>query len=265
MTARRVWADRFADRVAVVTGSAHGIGRGVAERLHAEGARIVVADNDLQVGAERAAALNAARPGSARFVPTDVRHLDQVRAMIARTLEHFGRLDVLVANAGIHALEPFLAEDDAAWQDVLGVNLTGGYHCVREGARAMQPGGSIVVTASTNSFWMETHMAAYNVSKAGLAGLVRSAALDLAPRGIRVNAVAPGLIRTRLTRGVTDDPAHAAEYLRTIPLQRFGEPADVAAAAAFLASDDAAWITGVLLLVDGGQTLGSNAPAGGGV
>jgi meso-butanediol dehydrogenase/(S,S)-butanediol dehydrogenase/diacetyl reductase len=262
---RSICVDRFAGKVALVTGGAHGIGRGMAERLHAEGAAIVIGDRDDAAGAQVASVLDARRPGSAHFVHADVSDLEQVRALVAATLQRFGRLDVLMANAGIHQVEPFLAEDDATWREILGVNLTGAYYCVREAARAMPTGGSIVVTASTNSFFMETEMAAYNVSKAGVAGLVRTAALDLAPRGIRINAVAPGLIRTRMTTGVTENPAHAAAYLQTIPLARFGEPADVAAAAGFLASDDADWITGALLVVDGGQTLGSNAPAGGGV
>jgi NAD(P)-dependent dehydrogenase (short-subunit alcohol dehydrogenase family) len=121
----------------------------------------------------------------------------------------------------------------------------------------MTRGGSIVVTASTNAFWLESNLAHYNASKAAALAFARSAALDLAPEGIRVNAVSPGLIRTRLTRFVTENPERAQGYLRQIPLARFGEPEDVAAAVAFLASDDAAWITGQQIVVDGGQTIGT--------
>lgn len=212
-----------------------------------------------------AAQLDAERPGSASFVAVDVSDLEQVRSLVRQTTQQFGRLEILIANAGLQRTHSFLEEDDSAWRDLLATNLSGTYYCIREGARAMANGGSIVVTASTNSWWMETEMAAYDASKAGVAGLVRSAALDLAPFRIRVNAVAPGLIRTRMTVGITEHPANAAEYLKTIPLARFGETRDVAAAVAFLASDDADWITGALLPVDGGQTLGSNAPGGGGV
>lgn len=262
----RAVAGRFEGKVVLVTGGAHGIGRGILRRFHAEGVRLaVVGDCDAQTGAQAAAELEKIRPGSALFVQADISDLAQVRALVAKTFERLGRLDVLAANAGIHGVQPFLAEESSKWHDIVGVNLTGTYYCIREAARVMRPGGSIVVTASTNSYWMETEMVAYDASKAGVHGLVRSAALDLAPLGIRINAVAPGLIRTRMTAGVTDRPENAASYLRTIPLARFGEPADVAAAVSFLASDDADWITGVLLPVDGGQTLGSNAPGGGGV
>jgi NAD(P)-dependent dehydrogenase (short-subunit alcohol dehydrogenase family) len=255
---------RFLGRVGIVTGSANGIGRGIAMRLHQEGASVVVADRDCDAGAEVANLLNAERPGSAAYIAVDVSELEQVRALVRRTVELFGRLEILVANAGLHRTHHLLEDGDLTWHELLATNLSGTYYCIREGARAMTAGGSIVVTASTNSWWMETDMAAYDASKAGVAGLVRSAALDLAPLRVRVNAVAPGLIRTRMTVGVTENPANASEYLKTIPLARFGEPADVAAAVAFLASDDAQWITGALLPVDGGQTLGSNAPGGGG-
>jgi meso-butanediol dehydrogenase/(S,S)-butanediol dehydrogenase/diacetyl reductase len=265
MARRTVVPERFGGQVALVTGAAHGIGRGIAERLHAEGARVVMGDVDVEACAQVAAALESRRVDSARFVAADVSDLEQVRGLVRQALERFGRLDVLAANAGIHRLQPLVADGEQTWREVLSVNLDGAYYSLREAARVMRRGGSIVVTASTNSFWMETEMAAYNTSKAAIYGLVRSAALDLAPAGIRVNAVGPGLIRTRMTLGVTENATAAADYLKTIPLGRFGEPVDVAAAVSFLASADADWITGVLLLVDGGQTLGSNAPGGGGV
>jgi NAD(P)-dependent dehydrogenase (short-subunit alcohol dehydrogenase family) len=126
--------------------------------------------------------------------------------------------------------------------------------------RALGNGGRIVVTSSTNAFWMETDLAAYNASKAGVLAMTRTAAMELAQYGITVNAVGPGLIATDLTRSVTDDPANAAIYLRQIPAGRFGTPDDVAGAVAFLVSPDASWITGHLLVVDGGQTLGTPFP-----
>ena len=265
MGSPRMVAERFAGCVALVAGGTQGIGRGVATRLHAEGASVVVAGREVEPGREVAGALDAARPGSALFVAADVAQIASVRALIAGTLERFGRLDVAVVNAGMVKAEPFLTDDETTWEATLATNLSGAYYCVREAARVMKPGSSIVVTASTNSFWMERDLAVYNISKAGVAGLVRTAALDLAPLGIRVNAVAPGLIRTRMTTAITDNSGNATPYLATIPLGRFGEPADIAAAVSFLASGDADFVTGAFLLVDGGQTLGSNVAGGGGL
>jgi NAD(P)-dependent dehydrogenase (short-subunit alcohol dehydrogenase family) len=152
---------------------------------------------------------------------------------------------------------------DELWDRVLGINLRGAFFGVQAAGRAMQAAGNdgrIVVTSSTNAFWMETDLAAYNASKAGVLAMARTAAMELARFGITVNAVGPGLIATDLTRSVTDDAANAATYLRQIPIGRFGTPDDVAGAVAFLVSPDAAWITGHLLVVDGGQTLGTPFP-----
>jgi NAD(P)-dependent dehydrogenase (short-subunit alcohol dehydrogenase family) len=152
---------------------------------------------------------------------------------------------------------------EQAWDRVIGINLRGAFLGVQSAARAMRAignGGRIVVTSSTNAFWMESDLAAYNASKAGVLAMTRTAAMELAQYGITVNAVGPGLIATDLTRSVTDDPANAAIYLRQIPARRFGTPDDVAGAVAFLVSPDASWITGHLLVVDGGQTLGTPFP-----
>jgi NAD(P)-dependent dehydrogenase (short-subunit alcohol dehydrogenase family) len=148
--------------------------------------------------------------------------------------------------------------DDASWQRILDVNLTGTFLCMQEAARVMARSGvgAIVVTASTNAFWVEANLAAYNASKGGVVALVRTAALDLARFGIRVNAVEPGVVRTRLAAFVTEEPAAAADYLKRIPLRRFAEPGDVAQAVLFLASKEAAYITGQTLVLDGGLTLG---------
>ncbi|HVR83554.1 MAG TPA: SDR family NAD(P)-dependent oxidoreductase, partial [Planctomycetota bacterium] len=169
-----------------------------------------------------------------------------------------GRLDVLVANAGITSVQPFLDIDEGTWRRVLDVNLTGTFWCVQEAARLMSRsgGGAIVVTASTNAFWVEATLAAYNASKGGVVALVRTAALDLAPHRIRVNSVEPGVVRTPLAAFVTEDPAGARCYLKKIPLGRFAEPLDVARAILFLASDEASYITGQTLVLDGGLTLG---------
>jgi NAD(P)-dependent dehydrogenase (short-subunit alcohol dehydrogenase family) len=243
-------------RAVVVTGGAQGIGRAVAERFLADGAGVVILDLDGDLATATAAELAASGPVHA--LTGDVSRREDVRAAVNACLEEFGRLDTMVAHAGIADVKPLLEIDDRAWRRVLDVNLTGVFLCLQEAGRVMaeRDGGAIVVTASTNSFWVEQNMAPYNASKGGVVALVRTAALDLAPHGIRVNAVAPGVVRTRISEWVIDHPVLGPEYLRKLPLGRFGEPADVAAAIAFLASAESSYITGQTLILDGGLTLG---------
>jgi NAD(P)-dependent dehydrogenase (short-subunit alcohol dehydrogenase family) len=244
--------------VALVTGGAQGIGRAAVERLAAEGARVVLADIDEELGKRTAREVAGAVGGTVVAAGGDIAQRADVRRMVQACLDHFGRLDVLVANAGTADAQPFLEIEDHRWQRILNINLTGTFYCVQEAARVMaaQGEGAIVVTASTNAFWMESNMAAYNTSKGGIVALVRSAALDLAPLGVRVNAVEPSVVRTRLASFVTENPTEAAGYLEKIPMNRFAEPREVADAILFLASDEAAYITGQTLILDGGLTLG---------
>jgi NAD(P)-dependent dehydrogenase (short-subunit alcohol dehydrogenase family) len=248
---------RFEGKAVLVTGAAQGIGRAIAERFLSEGAAVTIFDLDGELAAATAAELAASGPVQA--LGGDVASRADVRAAVDASLSTFGSLDIVVAHAGIADVQPILDIDDERWQRVLDVNLTGVFLCIQEGGRAIAragKGGAIVVTASTNSFWVEQNMAPYNTSKAGEVALVRTAALDLAAFGIRVNGVAPGVVRTRISEWVIDDPVLGAEYLKKIPLGRFGEPADVAQAVAFLASADAGYITGQTLILDGGLTLG---------
>ena len=243
----------FAGKAVLVTGAGQGIGRAVAERFLAAGAGVGAFDR----AAERVA--EVARPGrSVLGITGDVSNRADVRRAVAACVETFGRLDVLVANAGVCDVQPLLELDEVRWRRVLDVNLTGTFLCLQEAGRVMAAAGrgAIVVTASTNAFWVEAGMAAYNASKAGVVGLVRTAALDLAPYRVRVNAVEPGVVRTPLAAFVTEDPAAGADYLKRIPLSRFAEPDDVADAILFLASDRAAYITGQAVVLDGGLTLG---------
>jgi NAD(P)-dependent dehydrogenase (short-subunit alcohol dehydrogenase family) len=168
----------------------------------------------------------------------------------------------LIAHAGTADFQPLLEIDEQSWRRIIDVNLTGAFLCTQEAGRVMAAagGGAIVITASTNAFYVETNGAHYNASKGGVVAFMRSAAIDLAPLGIRVNAVAPGVVRTPLAAWVTDDPENAAPYLRRIPLNRFAETDDVANAVLFLASDEAAYITGQDLVLDGGLTLGIALP-----
>ncbi len=248
---------RFEGQVALVTGAARGIGRAVAERLVAEGARVFVADLDADLVTKTATEISAGG-GFVEAIAGDVANREDVRRMVPTCVDRTGRLDLLVSNAGIADVQPLLEIDDRSWQRILEVNLTGTFLCTQEAARVMAPrgGGAIVVTASTNAFWVESNLAHYNASKGGVIAFVRSAALDLAPHGIRVNAVEPGVVRTRLAAFVTEDPAAAAEYLQRIPLNRFAEPDDIASAILFLASNEASYITGQALVLDGGLTLG---------
>jgi NAD(P)-dependent dehydrogenase (short-subunit alcohol dehydrogenase family) len=254
----------LAGQVAIVTGAARGIGHAIAERLVADGASVVIADLDGQT-AEAAAdrlALAAVGDRTVLAVAADCSVRADVERVIEVCLERFGRLDIFVANAGIGVITPLLDTSDELWDRTMAINLRGVFLGVQLAGRAMRErgGGRIVATASTNAFWMETDLAAYDASKAGVVGLVRTAAMELAPHGISVNAVGPGLIATDLTRDLTEDPERSRVYLRQIPAGRFGTPRDVAGAVAFLVSTDAAWITGHILVLDGGQTLGTPTP-----
>ena len=247
---------RFAGKGALVTGAAQGMGRAIAQRLLEEGASVVLFDVD--EGALARTAGELAGSGAVEAVAGDVSAREDVQRAVRACVDRFGKLDVLAAQAGIGDLRPLLEIDDAAWQRMISVNLTGVFLSVQEAARAMARagGGSIVVTSSTNAFYVEQHTAHYSATKGGVLTFVRNAALDLAEYGIRVNTVCPGIIRTRLAQPLIDDPVGGPEYLKRVPLRRFGEPVEIANAVLFLASDEASYITGEHLVVDGGATLG---------
>ena len=246
---------RFADQVAIVTGGANGIGAATARRLAGEGAAVVIADLDLAAAEQIAGAIQA-DGGQAHAVLVEVSQRSQVEAMLAAALDAYDHVDVLANIAGIALFEPFLDLSEEAWRKVLDVNLTGVYLCSQVVARHMVERGiegRIVNMASTNGLVAEAQLAHYNASKFGVVGLTMTMAIELAPYNIRVNSVCPGLIRTRLTRTIVDDPEWRAEYMDLIPLNRPGEPEEVASAVAYLASTDSGYITGHQLVVDGGQ------------
>ncbi|MFC7878628.1 SDR family NAD(P)-dependent oxidoreductase [Isoptericola sp. NPDC057391] len=245
-------AGRHGGRVALVTGGAHGIGAATVRRLHAEGATVVVADLDGDAARRSLGDLpTGGAPASA--VACDITDTASVEAAVATTLERHGRLDVLVGVAGGTGVHPGLLDsmDDATWAAGVDLNLAGPARCVRAAAPHLPRGGAIVLVGSVNglqAFGDED----YSAAKAGLVSLAQNLAVRLGGKGVRINVVAPGTIRTRSWDQRSDPDRLAALY----PLGRIGEPDDVAAAIAFLTSDDAAWITGVTLPVDGGVLAG---------
>jgi NAD(P)-dependent dehydrogenase (short-subunit alcohol dehydrogenase family) len=236
----------FQGKIAVVTGGANGIGLATARVLAAGGAQVSVLDLEKERPAEAAAAF-----GAKGFV-ADVTDMASLEA----AFDACGPPDVVVANAGAVFWDELTVAKKHEWDRTLAVNLTGMFQTVKAAATRMKPRrrGAIVMTASTNSYDGEADLIAYNTSKAGILGIMHTAANELGPYQIRVNAVCPGLIRTRMTAETFyGKPDLIKDYFRQIPLGRGAEPEEVANAIAFLASDLASFITGAALLVDGGQ------------
>lgn len=245
---------RLRNKVAIVTGAASGNGRGIALRLAEEGAKIVVADVS-EAGAYETVGMIEAAGGQAVVVRADVSQREQVEAMVKATLGRFGQVDTLVNNAGVETLIPFLELPEAEWDRILSVNLKGPFLCSQAVAREMVKagrGGKIVNIASINSAIALANQAHYVSSKGGLLMLTKAMAVDLAPHSINVNAVGPGVIETAMTANSLSNPARREMFLNRIPLKRIGQPRDVANAVLFLVSDEADYITGTILYVDGG-------------
>jgi len=245
---------RFAGQVAVVTGGGNGIGRACAEAFGAEGAAVAIADIDAEAGSAVAQAIEAAG-GRATFVKTDVGDAAQAQRLIDRTLAAFGRLDVLINNAGIIRTAEFLEISEADFDAVLRVNLKGVFLVGQAAARAMvaQGKGAIVNMSSTNAVVAIPNQVPYVTSKGGVNQLTKVMALALADKGIRVNAIGPGSILTDLLQVVMRDEAARRKILSRTPMGRCGEPAEVAKVALFLASDDASYLTGQTIYPDGGR------------
>ena len=246
---------RLQNRIAIIVGAARGIGAGIAERFLEEGASLVLADADADAG--RATADRLAKTGPVEFLAVDISAKTGAEAMVAAALEKFGRVDILVQNAGIY---PWTLIEDISpeeWDRVLAVNLRGTFLAAQACLTCMkkQRYGRMVFTSSiTGPRVSSPGHAHYSASKAGINGFIRAAAIEFAPYGITVNGVEPGNI---LTEGMKAhrSPAFIASMEAMVPLGRLGTPRDVANAVLYLASDDAEYVTGTTILVDGGQTV----------
>jgi len=248
---------RFAKKTVLVTGAGSGIGAATVRRLFDEGAAIVAAD----VRNEAIDTGVAACGGSERIYggSVDSANRDQVAAFVSGAVQRFGKLHGLVNSAGIRGVGNVLDFAPEAWRKVLAVNLDGTFYTCQAFARALkgaQTPGAIVNLSSAAGIRGVPNRLAYAASKYGVVGITQTMALELGPLGVRVNAVAPGMIRTPRTEVMFQDPENVQRIRAAHPLGREGHPAEVAAAIAFLLSDDARFITGVILPVDGGQTAG---------
>ncbi|MET0349966.1 MAG: SDR family oxidoreductase [Rhizobacter sp.] len=251
--------DRFEGKTVIVTGAASGIGRGVAERFSREGANVVLCDVDEKKLNDVARALPSERTLGQRC---DVTKYDEVEALVAAAVKRFGGLDVMVNNAGIAPEGSATDVSLADWGKTLDTDLSGVFHgCKAALPELLKRGGNIVNTASVSGLGADWALCAYNAAKGGVVNLTRSIALDFGAKGVRANAVCPSLTRTGMTEDMLKDKNLVAKFMERLPLKRVAEPADIAGVVAFLASDDARFVNGVNLPVDGGVTASNGQPA----
>jgi L-rhamnose 1-dehydrogenase len=248
---------RLKDKVAIVTGATRGIGRAIAVRFAQEGARIAVVGRDGDMGRETVR-LVAKAGGQAIFAPTDVSDSAQVQALVDTVVDRWGRIDILVNNAAICPFEDFLEMSEALWDRVLDVNLKGYFLCSQAVARVMVElgiKGRIIAVSSISAEFGGSQQAHYCASKAGINLLVKSMAISLGPHGITCNAVLPGTVETDINREALSDPEVRDYWLNRGPIGGLGKPQDIAGPVLFFASDDSAWCTGSMLVVDGGVSV----------
>ncbi|WP_046242866.1 SDR family oxidoreductase [Hymenobacter terrenus] len=256
---------RLANQIAVVTGASSGIGVAVAKALAAHGAAVVINYSNDADGAKATVADIEAAGGKALAIQADVSQEDQVQAMFRQTIEHFGTVHIVVANAGLQVDTPFVDMTLEQWQKVIDVNLTGQFLCLREAARefirrGVQPeiskaAGKIICMSSVHEIIPWAGHVNYAASKGGIMQLMKSVAQELAPHKIRANSIGPGAIATPINLSARDTPEEEKALLSLIPYNRVGDPTDVGNLAAWLASDEADYITGQTIFMDGGMTL----------
>lgn len=252
-------------QTAIVTGAGSGIGAGIAEALGAAGAAVVVNFSRSREGADRVVRSITERGGASFAFPADVGKESHVKALFEAAIAEYGTVDILVSNAGIQKDAPFLEMTADDWREVLDVNLTGAFLCAREAARVFvrrgivtersAAAGKIIFVSSVHETIPWAGHVNYAASKGGIALLMKSIAQELAPFHIRVNSIAPGAIRTRINRAAWETAEAEEKLLELIPYGRIGEPADIANAALWLASDESDYVHGTTLYVDGGMAL----------
>ena len=242
-------------KTAIVTGSGRGLGKSIALKLAELGANIVL--NDIVTSDAIDATAEEFKKAGYKIAVTkgDVRNADDVKAMISVAVEQFGSVDILVNNAGITRDKPMAMMSEEDWDTVMDINLKGAFLCTKAAAKQMikQRYGRIVNIASVAGRYGNKGQANYSASKAGLIGLTKTTAKEFAARGVTCNAVAPGIIQSKMTDVLPDDVKN--KYLENIPLGRFGTPEDVAGVVAFLASDDSSYVTGQVIDIDGGLVM----------
>lgn len=229
---------KLENKIAIVTGSSSGIGKAIAEKFIREGAKVVFSDiNEID---------------NVLFKKCDVSKSNEVNDLINFCLEKFGGLDIMVNNAGIETMADITTLTDEEWQKVIGINLSGVFYGARAASKVMKEGGSIINMSSILGSVGFASAVAYCAAKGGVDQITKAGALDLSKKGIRINSIAPGFIKTNMTKGLQEDEAYSSFINMMTPMGRMGEVEDIANAAVYLASSDSKYATGITLYVDGG-------------